>query len=78
MERRLVQKATQISPKGGGALHFGRRQIVKGVTYSYYEFTTPRPIDDEAWRGRMATEPRPDWVRPFLSDAPLSCPARDP
>ena len=58
--------------------HFGRRQIVKGVSYAYYEFTTPQPIDDEAWRQRLSHEPRPDWLQPFLSDTPLSCPARDP
>ncbi len=58
--------------------YFGRRQIVKGVSYSYYEFSTPQPIDDETWRRRLASEPRPDWVTPYMSDAKLSCPPRDP
>jgi hypothetical protein len=57
---------------------YGRREIVKGVAYSYYEFTTPAPIDDAAWRRRLAAEPRPGWVAPFLSETALSCPPRTP
>ncbi len=57
---------------------FGRRQIVKGVAYSFYEFTTSQPIDDETWRQRVDSEPRPGWVQPFMSDAELSCPPKDP
>lgn len=54
----------------------GRRQIVKGVTYSYYEFTTPSPITDEEWLKRLPDEPHPAWVAAFVSTATLSCPAR--
>jgi hypothetical protein len=58
--------------------YFGRREIVKGSVYSYYEFSSPKPLTDTEWRARLADAARPAWVARFLSKAILSCPAKDP
>ncbi|MGJ4891239.1 DUF3160 domain-containing protein [Bradyrhizobium sp. HKCCYLRH3099] len=58
--------------------HGGRSQIVKGGVYSYYEFASPRPLDDAEWRKMVDAQPRPDWVARHLSANVLSCPARQP
>jgi len=34
--------------------YFGRREIVKGSVYSYYEFPSPTPLTDVAWAGAPA------------------------
>jgi hypothetical protein len=57
---------------------FGRREIVKGSVYSYYEFSSPTPLSDLDWRKRVAGEARPAWVTPYISNENLSCPAKDP
>ncbi len=49
---------------------FGRRQIVKGPVYSWYQIVSDRLLDDEAWRKGCDAQPRPTWVRPFLSPKP--------
>jgi hypothetical protein len=53
---------------------FGRRQIVKGAAYGYYEFTSGSVMTDEAWRVQAPTQARPAWVRPYL--LPSAGPAR--
>jgi len=58
--------------------YFGRHEIVKGAAYSYYEFTAGTILDDADWLKRVASEPHPAWVAPFVSPQVLSCPARDP
>jgi len=58
--------------------YFGRREIVKGSVYSYYEFQSPVPLTDTEWRARLASEARPSWVMPFISNEILSCPPKDP
>jgi hypothetical protein len=57
---------------------FGRREIVKGSVYSYYELSSPVPLSDIDWRKRVAGEARPAWVTPYISNENLSCPAKDP
>jgi hypothetical protein len=57
---------------------FGRREIVKGSVYSYYELSSPVPLSDLDWRARLASEARPAWVTPYISNENLSCPAKDP
>jgi hypothetical protein len=57
---------------------FGRREIVKGSVYSYYELQSPVPLSDNDWRARLAGAARPAWVVPFISNEILSCPAKDP
>ncbi len=44
----------------------GRRQIVKGAAYSYYEFASGGVLTDEEWRKRVTTQARPDWLKPYL------------
>ena len=58
--------------------YFGRHEIVKGAAYSFYEFTGDKLLDDDDWLKRVATEPHPAWIAPFVSPQVLSCPARDP
>jgi Protein of unknown function (DUF3160) len=58
--------------------YFGRRAIVKGSVYSYYEFTAPGALDDSAWRARVDAQPRPAWVGAHVSGAQLACPAKPP
>jgi hypothetical protein len=57
---------------------FGRQEIVKGSVYSWYEFASAAPLDDAKWRDMVDDQKRPDWVAGFMSDAPLSCPAKQP
>jgi len=58
--------------------YFGRREIVRGSVYSYYEFVSPRPLTDSEWRGKRTAAAAPEWIKPFLSPGDLSCPARNP
>jgi hypothetical protein len=39
---------------------------VKGGTYSYFEFKTSEPLDDDAWRQRVSDTPNPAWIAPFI------------
>jgi hypothetical protein len=57
---------------------FGRREIVKGAVYSYHEFVSDHPLNDEEWRTRMEKEARPSWITPFVSPNQLSCPPKQP
>jgi hypothetical protein len=52
------------------APYFGRRQIVKGAVYGYYEFKSNRLLNDQEWRGMKESQARPAWVQPFFSDRP--------
>jgi hypothetical protein len=63
----------QIAP------YFGRRQIVIGSTYSYYEFTSKTLYDNERWRKEIGSHERPAWVQPFIAPADSLCrPAASP
>ncbi len=57
---------------------YGRREIVKGAAYSYYEFVAATPVDDAQWQDRVDQQARPAWVAKYLSDKQLSCPANQP
>jgi len=57
---------------------FGRREIVKGSSYAYYETVSAQVMDDVEWRKKLPGLPRPKWIDPYLSPARLSCPAREP
>lgn len=57
---------------------YGRREIVKGAIYSYFEFTSPEPIGDGAWLKRVDTQARPAWVERFMATKELDCPAQQP
>jgi hypothetical protein len=58
--------------------YYGRRQIVKGTVYSFYELVSKSLLNDEEWRQRLPTEKPPAWIRPYLAATALSCPPRDP
>ncbi|HKN22114.1 MAG TPA: DUF3160 domain-containing protein [Terracidiphilus sp.] len=47
--------------------YFGRREIVKGSVYSYYEFSSPTPLTDLVWAGKPAN-PDADPVNPAPAD----------
>jgi hypothetical protein len=47
--------------------YFGRREIVKGSVYSYYEFPSPTPLTDLAWAGKPAN-PDADPTNPSPAD----------
>lgn len=54
---------------------FGRRQILKGSVYSYYEFQSDRLLNDKEWAAMAESQARPSWVSGFFTDNNLSCPA---
>jgi hypothetical protein len=53
--------------------YFGRREIVKGAAYSYYEFTSNAPMTDEGWRKKVDSQARPVWLQPYVSGQGGSC-----
>ena len=58
--------------------YYGRRQIVKGAVYSFYELVSRDLLNDEEWRQRLPAEKPPAWIRPYVAAKALSCPPRDP
>ncbi|WP_224362834.1 DUF3160 domain-containing protein [Hyalangium versicolor] len=48
--------------------HLGRRQVVRGAVYSYFELIQDKPLTDEEWRKVEARTPRPAWVTPFIAE----------
>ena len=58
--------------------YFGRREIVRGSVYSYYEFVSPNPMTDSEWRKELDSRALPAWVQRFVSPGALSCPAVNP
>jgi len=46
---------------------YGRKQIVKGSVYSYYEFPSDEILTDDEWRERVDKQDFPLWVKPFIS-----------
>ncbi len=61
---------------------FGRKQIAKGVAYSYQEFHSPKVRSDDEWRVMLKSlapkDARPNWVAPFISEDKASCPPKVP
>jgi len=57
---------------------FGRRHIVKGSVYSFYEFVSDRLLNDAEWLEILPSRPHPDWVTPFISRSQPACPPRNP
>jgi hypothetical protein len=57
---------------------FGRRQVVKGAVYSFYEFLSEKLLDDADWLKKLPSQPHPAWVAPYVSGNNLSCPPRKP
>jgi hypothetical protein len=57
---------------------FGRREMVKGAVYSFYEFLSDKLLDDAGWLKMLPAQRHPEWVAPFMSENNLSCPPRKP
>jgi hypothetical protein len=57
---------------------FGRRQLVKGAVYSFYEFQSDSLFNDKEWQARLSTQNRPAWIKPLVTDKGLSCPPQKP
>lgn len=57
---------------------FGRREMVKGAVYSYYEFTSDTLFNDKEWQARLTRQARPAWIRSQATLGQLSCPPRKP
>ena len=57
---------------------FGRKQVVKGVAYSYYETTSKNVMTDKDWASKVSSMVRPKWIAPYFSSDSLSCPAKAP
>ena len=55
---------------------YGRKELVKGAAYSYYELTSNQVMTDEEWRAKLPSMARAKWIKPFISNNTLSCPAR--
>ncbi len=55
--------------------YYGRHEIVKGSVYSYYEFTSKQLFDDNDWRNSLNTQSYLPWIKPMITDKPLSYPA---
>jgi hypothetical protein len=58
--------------------YYGRREMVKGAAYSFYELVSGTLLDDQDWLKKLPTQARPAWVAPYVSANKLSCPARNP
>jgi hypothetical protein len=57
---------------------FGRKELVKGSIYSYYEIASDQVMSDADWRSKLPGLPRPKWIEPYFIPAILSCPPKDP
>ena len=57
---------------------FGRKQIVKGGIYSYYEFTSADLMNDKEWLQKLPSQAHPSWISPYISKIKLSQPAKAP
>jgi len=57
---------------------YGRKEVVKGAVYSYYEYASPTVLTDKEWMENLDKTQHPDWIAPYFSLTPLSCPAKTP
>jgi hypothetical protein len=57
---------------------FGRRQIVVGSVYSYYEFTSKDLYDNKKWRAAVDSRARPQWVQAYIAPSDNACRASPP
>jgi|WetSurMetagenome_2_1015567.scaffolds.fasta_scaffold06661_5 hypothetical protein len=55
--------------------YYGRHEIVKGSVYSYYEFNSNQLFDDKDWRNKLKTQSFLPWIKPMITEQPLSYPA---
>lgn len=46
---------------------YGRKQIVKGSIYSYYEFSSSSILNDQEWRKQVDKKEFLPWIKPFIT-----------
>lgn len=46
--------------------YFGRREVVRGPVYAFYEGASLSLLDDDEWRRDLDRQKRPAWVLPYL------------
>jgi hypothetical protein len=51
---------------------YGRRQIVKGPVYSYYEFISNENLDSKKWR-KMSNQTHPSWIEDLFDGNKTHC-----
>jgi hypothetical protein len=47
--------------------YFGRRQIVRGPVYSYYEFRSTEQYDSAKWK-KAKSYKQPEWIQGYYED----------
>ncbi len=52
----------------------GKRELVRGSVYSYYEFASGHPLTDDEWRQSEEQTSRPAWIQPFFVGKHMGCP----
>lgn len=55
---------------------FGRKQLVKGSVYSYYEFVNDNLMDNNEWLKQLPSQEFLPWVKPYISEQRLSFPPK--
>jgi hypothetical protein len=53
--------------------YYGKRELVRGSVYGYFEFTSQAPLTDDEWRKRETRTARPMWIQPFFINKFLGC-----
>jgi hypothetical protein len=46
--------------------YYGRRQIVRGAVYSYYEFVSDEFLNNNEWRNRVEKQDLMPWIKPYV------------
>lgn len=54
---------------------YGRKQIVKGSVYSYYEFSSEKLFNDNEWQEQIKSKTHLPWVKPYITEKGVSHPA---
>jgi hypothetical protein len=58
--------------------YFGRKEIVKGAVYSFYQFSSNHLLNDKEWLEALKTANHPAWISPFVSGNLTQCPPPSP
>ncbi|HOO57541.1 MAG TPA: DUF3160 domain-containing protein [bacterium] len=58
--------------------HFGKKQIVKGVVYTFNQFVEKEILNDQDWRNIVNEKAPISWTLPYYSEKRLPCPAKQP
>ena len=74
---RLYEALGRVDEVNVAVPYFGRRQIVRGPIYTYYEFISGQPLDTDEWR-KMTNPDRPTWLAPYYVEKKLDSLGRLP